>query len=144
MMIHRGEAWLDAGHCRTSDAPNAENVANALAINLQFDQRPEIRPEEVLATAHAASYCLTLWNRLKQAGLEQALHQQTAVAAHLHLEIRHGLDEVRQAREAVVARGEAGHRLGALAELRQRRIAFFVALRGLSGIPVRLEPHLHA
>src|SRR5437016_13812602 len=82
MMIHRGEAWLDAGHCRTSDAPYAENVANALAINLQFDQRPEIRPEEVLATAHAASYCLTLWNRLKQAGLEPKRLHTTAYVHH--------------------------------------------------------------
>ena len=50
----------------------------------------------------------------------QPLDQQSAVVTRLHFEIGHRLDEVREAGVAVVARGEARHRLGALAELGQR------------------------
>jgi len=140
MMIHRGEAWLDAGHATKFDVPAPrEPVANALAVNIQFDERPGIRPEEVLATAHAASYCLTLWNRLTQAGLAPKrvhatayVHQDTQAAPHAESEIYidtdadiPGIDEQKFALHAKAAKTD------------------FVALRGLSGIPVRLEPHLH-
>src|SRR4051812_45396988 len=83
MMIHRGEAWLDAGHVRTSDVLKPrDTVADGLAVNIQFEERPEIRPEEVLATAHAASYCLTLWNRLKHAGFVPKRVHTTAYVHH--------------------------------------------------------------
>jgi osmotically inducible protein OsmC len=141
MMIHRGEAWLDAGHIRTSDVPaRDERDRSALAINIEFDERPGIRPEEVLATAHAASYCLTLWNRLKQAGLKPHrvhttayVHHDAVVSPRAESEIFidtdadiPGLDDEKFALHAKAAKTD------------------FVALRGLSGIPVRLEPHLHA
>src|SRR5260370_39280644 len=57
----------------------------------------------------------------------QALDQQPAVIAALHLEIGHRLDEVGEAGEPVITGGEARYRLGALAELGQRRIALLVA-----------------
>src|SRR3954471_19714874 len=84
---------------------------------------------------------LHLWPADHTSGgtLAEALDQQGAVVAAANLEIGHRLDEVRQARVAEVARGEARHRLGALAELRQRRITLLVALRGLVGRAEDLE-----
>jgi len=135
MTIHRGEAWLDAGQVRSSVAAGP---ADALAVNIQFDEKPEVRPEEVLATAHAASYCLTLWNRLRQAGLAPKrvhttayVHRDPVVSSCAESEIFldadadiPGLDDDKFALHAKAAKTD------------------FVALRGLSGIPVRLEPHL--
>ena len=60
--------------------------------------------------------------------LAQPFDEETAFRAGLHLEIGDGLDQVRQAREAIVADREARHRRRALAHLGQGRIAFFVAL----------------
>jgi lipoyl-dependent peroxiredoxin len=141
MVVHRGAAWLDARPIRTSVVPPDNlNVAEALAINVQFEERPAIRPEEVLATAHAASYCLSLWNRLKQAGHKPThlhttafVHVDAASSSHSESEIHlntdanvPGLNEERFALHARAAKMD------------------FVALRGLSGIPVKVEPHLHA
>src|SRR6185503_1287598 len=47
------------------------------------------------------------------------------------LEVRHGLDKLGETGEPVVAGGEARDGLGALAELGEGRVAFFVALRSL-------------
>src|SRR5690242_9457134 len=67
------------------------------------------------------------------AKLAQALDQERPVVAGFHLEIRHRLDEVGKAREAIVAGGEARHGLRALAELGERRVALLVALGRLVG-----------
>src|SRR5437773_1807913 len=60
--------------------------------------------------------------------LAQALNEQAAIVAGLHLEIGYCPDEVGQARETVIPRGEAGNCLGALAEFREGGEALFVAL----------------
>ena len=141
MFVHRGQAWLEARPIRTSDVPRVnDNVADGLAINVQFEERPAIRPEEVLATAHAASYCLSLWNRLRQAG-HQPKHLRTT--AYVHLEganSAHSESEIFLDTDAEVP-GMNEERFALHAKAAKTD---FVALRGLSGIPVRIEPHLHA
>src|SRR4029078_11963156 len=71
--------------------------------------------------------------------LAETLHQQPAIVAGLHLEVRDRLDEVGQARVAVVARGETRDGLGTLPELRERGVALFVALRRLVDRAKHLE-----
>src|SRR4249919_473733 len=66
----------------------------------------------VIDSVSAAKY---LWMKHPQAGLAEPLHQQEAVVPALYLEIWDRLDELRQARVAVIARCEARHCLGALA-----------------------------
>ena len=68
MQIHRGEAWLDAGDQCLPDAPQTADVALGMGVNVHFNEKTDTRPEEVLATAHAASFCLSLWSRLQKAG----------------------------------------------------------------------------
>src|SRR4051794_22505893 len=75
----------------------------------------------------------------QRAGSAQALHEQAPVIAALHFKIGDRLDQVGEAREAIVARSKARHRFSALAELRERRIAFFIALRRLVGRAEDLE-----
>ena len=143
MMIHRGEAWLDVGDARRCDAPKTvggDGMSNALGINIQFEERPAIRPEEVLATAHAASYCLTLWSRLKQAGL-QPRRVHTTAYVHRDQGVTRGIEsEIFLDTDADIP-GLSEEQLALHAKAAKTD---FVALRGLSGIPVRLEPHLHA
>ena len=135
MFVHRGQAWVDADPKGKPDV-----VCDAVSSPVQFDQRPTARPEEILATAHAASYCVALWNRLKQAGhVPKHLH----TTAYLHVEQPMSPtteSEIFLDTDAEVpGMSEAGFALHAKAAKTD-----FVALRGLSGIPVSVEPHLHA
>ena len=54
MSIYRGEAWLDATQPSRSDQLTRDNVAGSFPTHVQFNERDEILPEELLATAHAA------------------------------------------------------------------------------------------
>jgi organic hydroperoxide reductase OsmC/OhrA len=141
MLIHRGEAWLDGRQTGIADAPSlGANVASGLGSNLHFNTKAETRPEEILATAHAASYCLSLWKRLQQAG-HPAKRIHTVAYIHQNSKPRH--------------RGESEIFLNAIADIpglpeeafvahARAAKADFVNLRGLADVPVRLEPHLHA
>ena len=140
MLIHRGEAWLDARQSGPADVPPASNVASRAATNLHFHTKAETRPEEILATAHAASYCLSLWKRLEQAGHKP---RQIRCTAYIHQD-----PDFRQRSESEIF-------LDALADIpglpqdtfvshAKAAKSDFVTLRGLSDVPVRLEPHLHA
>ena len=141
MLIHRGEAWLDAGQARNFDASGDNNgYVDALAVNVQFDERPEIRPEEVLATSHAASYCLTLWNRLKQSG-------HTPRRVHTVAYIRHEQANASQTESEIFLNTNA-EITGMSEELFASQVnaakSDFVAIRGLAGVPVRVETILYA
>ena len=139
MLIHRGEAWLDGRRSGLVDAPSTGS-ASALATNLNFIARAETRPEEILATAHAASYCLSLWKRLEQAGHSPKrirtvayLHQDSDPKHHGESEIfLNAIADIPGLKEEVFVT----HAKAAKAD--------FVNLRGLADVPVRLEPHLHA
>jgi osmotically inducible protein OsmC len=140
MLIHRGEAWLDAGQSGAADAPATSDVASGLATNLHFHTKAETRPEEILATAHAASYCLSLWKRLQQAGHKPErirttayIHQDSGVGHRSEAEIflNAEADIPGLAEDTFVSHAKAAK-------------SDFINLRGLTDVPVRLEPHLHA
>src|SRR5436309_1200901 len=82
MLIHRGEAWLDAAQAGISDGVSAGDVAGALGMHVHFDEIPNCRPQEILATAHAASFCLSLFNRLRQSGHIPRRVQTVAYVRH--------------------------------------------------------------
>ena len=138
MLIHRGEAWLDAGHACLHDAPPDKGGVTGLAVNVHFDEKVDTRPEEVLATAHAASFCLSLWSRLQKAG-----HPPRSV--HAVTFVHHPSSAPRQSEAEIFINADAdipGVTEEAFAEHAKAAKGDFVALRGLSGIPVRLEPRL--
>jgi organic hydroperoxide reductase OsmC/OhrA len=140
MLIHRGEAWLDAGPARSFDVVDDNpGVVDALAVNVQFEERPEIRPEEVLATAHAASYCLTLWNRLKQSGHTPHRVHTIAYVGHDRAGAPRAEREIfLEANVEMTGMGDES--LAAHAKFAKND---FVSLRGLAGVRVRVEPHMH-
>jgi osmotically inducible protein OsmC len=140
MLIHRGEAWLDARQSGAADVPPASDVASGMATDLHFHTKADTRPEEILATAHAASYCLSLWKRLEQAGYKPRRLHTTAYI--------HQGPNFRQRSEAEIFL-DTDADIPGLAEdtfVSHAKAAKsdFVTLRGLSDVPVRLEPHLHA
>lgn len=140
MLIHRGEAWMDARQAGAADAPPGAYVASPSAPTLQFHTKAESRPEEILATAHAASYCLSLWKRLQQAGQRP---RRIHTVAYIHQD-----SSVRQRSEAEIfldAEGDIpGLEEDAFVSHARAAKGDFVMLRGLSDVPVRLEPHLHS
>lgn len=140
MSIHRGEAWLDVGQSGAADVPATSDVASGFATNLHFHTKAETRPEEILATAHAASYCLSLWKRLEQAG-----HEPLRIHTIAHI---HQGPNFRQRSEAEIFL-DTDADIPGLAEdtfVSHAKAAKsdFVNLRGLTDVPVRLESHLHA
>ena len=141
MFVHRGEAWVDSICPRNCGVPDSKaSSLDPSSISVQFDERATVRPEQILATAHAASYCVALWNRLKQAG-HQPRHLHTTAYVHVDEQSTPGMESeiFLDADADVPGMNDARFALHARAAKTD-----FVALRGLSGIPVRVEPHLHA
>ena len=140
MLIHRGEAWLNARQSGAADAPPTSNVASGLSPKLHFHTKAETRPEEILATAHAASYCLSLWKRLQQAGHKP---KRIHTVAYIHQD-----SSIKQRSEAEIFLDAEADIPGLQEEIfvshARAAKSDFVTLRGLSDVPVRLEPHLHA
>src|SRR5437764_3624320 len=119
-MKYQGGTWVGATTgCAWRRSPCRGGNYNPVSARQQFATRYgcEISVDEPSTSGASA----------------QALDQQPSVIARLDLEIRHCADEVGQAGVAEVARCEARHGFRPLPELRQRCVAFFVALRGLVG-----------
>jgi osmotically inducible protein OsmC len=111
-----------------------------MATSLHFHTKAETRPEEILATAHAASYCLSLWKRLEQAG-----HKPRRI--HTTAYIHQGSNFRQRSEAEIFLDAEAdipGLSEDTFVSHAQAAKGDFVNLRGLSDVPVCLDPQLHA
>jgi osmotically inducible protein OsmC len=138
MSVHKGEAWLDGDELGTARTSAGEDLSSQLALGVRFNERTGVRPEQILATAHAASFCVMLWSRLQRLG-HHPRRVHTVAYVHPKEDDRRGPEgELFIAAEAEVP-GMSAERFASLTRAAK---SDFVASRGLAGVPVKVEPKL--
>jgi osmotically inducible protein OsmC len=139
MSVHKGEAWLDGDELGISKTPLREELSSQLALGVRFNEKTGARPEQILATAHAASFCVMLWSRLERLGHHPRRVHTVAYVHPLEREDRRCTEgELLIAAEAEVP-GLSAERFASVTRAAK---SDFVASRGLAGVPVKVEPKL--